>query len=379
MAERFPTCSPICVENILNTVRQAHGSVSCSAAGRKFVSNITISDITTITQHHRRRCFSRCQLSTGDERMNRTNQELIAPARTNNLPEVLRLLRAGADVNAKTSDNWTPLHVACYNGHLQVFQALREHGADIEATTSSGRTPLHFACAKGHLAVVNELTSPNDSNGATTSILDRRKSRGANIEVKDRFGDTPLHFASSEGHVAIVRVLLSSGANTLTANIQGRLPIHKAVTFRNSEVAKCLLQHFYATIRGNLPLHQLLKDLTWIGNHSISVDVPPLRAALHQDVLGTNDVVEILEYLVDQNPVLLCSGDQDGSLPLHVACRRGASFSIVQFLVNRYKASVKSVTCQGALPLFLACEIPEPSLDTIFLLMKLYPDLVYRS
>jgi hypothetical protein len=46
--------------------------------------------------------------------------------------------------------------------------------------------------------------------------------------------------------------------------------------------------------------------------------------------------------------------------------------------VNLYEASVKSLTPQGDLPLFLACELREPSLDTIFLLLKLYPDLVYR-
>jgi ankyrin repeat protein len=82
---------------------------------------------------------------------------------------------------------------------------------------------------------------------------------------------------------------------------------------------------------------------------------------------------------------LISSRDRDGSLPLHVACRRGAAFSVVQFLVNRYKASVKSVTSEGDdLPLFLACEMPNTSLDTIFILMTililmyLYPDLVYR-
>jgi ankyrin repeat protein len=95
-------------------------------------------------------------------------------------------------------------------------------------------------------------------------------------------------------------------------------------------------------------------------------------------VLGANDVVEILEYLVGHNPALLRSRDPDGSLPLHVACRRGASFAIIQSLVNLDKASVKSGTSDGDLPLFLACEISEPSLDTLFLLMMLYPDLVYR-
>ena len=95
-------------------------------------------------------------------------------------------------------------------------------------------------------------------------------------------------------------------------------------------------------------------------------------------MLGTDHVVEILEFLVGQNPELLSSRDQDGLLPLHVACRRGASFDIVQSLVNHYKASVKSMTPQGDLPLFLACEMPEASLDTIFLLVKLYPNLIYR-
>jgi ankyrin repeat protein len=119
-----------------------------------------------------------------------------------------------------------------------------------------------------------------------------------------------------------------------------------------------------------------LIDLTWIGNPNITS--PPLRLALHRNVLGTDDVVEIIEYLVMRKPALLSSRDQDGSLPLHVACRRGATFTIVQSLVNHDKASAKSMTSEGDLPLFLACEIPDPSLDTILLLMKLYPDLVYR-
>jgi ankyrin repeat protein len=120
-----------------------------------------------------------------------------------------------------------------------------------------------------------------------------------------------------------------------------------------------------------------LGDLTWIGNPD-SFGAPPLLEALHQDVLGMDDVVEIIEYLVDRDPTLLSSRGEEGLLPLHLACRRGASFTIVQSLVNLYKASVKSVTPQGDLPLFLACEMPDTSLDTIFILMKIYPDLVYR-
>jgi ankyrin repeat protein len=88
-----------------------------------------------------------------------------------------------------------------------------EHGADIDAEDFYGNTPLQLACRHGQVAVVNELVSPNDSNGATTSILGKCKSRVANIEAKDLNGDTPLHLASAEGHLAIVNVLLSGGAD----------------------------------------------------------------------------------------------------------------------------------------------------------------------
>jgi hypothetical protein len=137
-------------------------------------------------------------------------------------------------------------------------------------------------------------------------------------------------------------------------------------------VSKYLLQQFYATTPRRLPLHELVEYLTWIGNTYSNSSAPPLRAALHQNVLGTD------EYLVGPNPASLSSRDQDGLLPLHVACHLGVSFSIVQSIMNLSQVSAKSGTPQGDLPLFLACELPETSLDTIFLLIKLYPDLVYR-
>jgi ankyrin repeat protein len=293
------------------------------------------------------------------ERMDRIDEELIEAAQENNLPEASRLLSVGADVNAEGERDRTPLHWASLKGHVQVVVVLLEHGADIEAKNDLDWTPLHYACFYGHVTVGNELLS-----------------RGANIEAKTMTGDTPLHWASHRDHLPVVKALRAVGANILAANNSGELAIHRAVRFEHSAVAKHLLREFYATIR-RLPLHELLKDLTWIGSPNIRV-APPLRFALHRNMLGADDVVEILEFLVSQDPDSLASHDQDGSLPLHLACRRGASFTVVQSLVNLYKASVKSVTSQGDLPLFLACEIPEPSLDTIFLLMKLYPDLVYR-
>jgi ankyrin repeat protein len=144
------------------------------------------------------------------------------------------------------------------------------------------------------LAVVTGLLSPNFING-TTSILGKRKRQGANIEAKDNAGNTPLHDASWNGHLPVVKALRSGGANILArTNYEGLLPIHQAVSEGNSAVAKYLLQQLYATTRRH-PLHELLEYLSCIGNpDSTSSEVPPLSAALDQDVLGTDDVVEIL-------------------------------------------------------------------------------------
>jgi ankyrin repeat protein len=307
-----------------------------------------------------RRCKLPIVHRSKKESMDSIDRELFEASKENNVSEVSRLLSVGADVNAKDHCGYTPLHKACSKGRLQAVIELLEYGADIDATNNAAWTALHCACYNGHVAVGNELLS-----------------RGANIEAKSNQGNTPLHYAAMEGHLSVVKALRAVGANLLAVNNFGLLPIHCAVSRGHSAVAKCLLQHSYATTL-HLPLHQLLKDLTWFGDLDISGGVPPLRAALHRYVLRMDDVVEIVEFLVDRTPELIGSRDQDGSLPLHVACRCGAPFTIVQSLVDRYKASVKSVTCQGDLPLFLACDIADPSLDTIFLLMKMYPDLVYR-
>jgi hypothetical protein len=99
--------------------------------------------------------------------------------------------------------------------------------------------------------------------------------------------------------------LLSGGADILAASIYGELPTHFAA-LRHSEVSKYLLQHYYATTR-RLPLHDLVEDLTRNGIPNSIASFPPLRAALHRNVLGTGDVVEIIEYLVDRNTELLAT------------------------------------------------------------------------
>ena len=62
--------------------------------------------------------------------------------------ELLELiLNAGADVNLKGSNDWTPAHLAAVNNDVKVLEILIQHGADLSIKTSIDEyaTPLEEA------------------------------------------------------------------------------------------------------------------------------------------------------------------------------------------------------------------------------------------
>lgn len=64
----------------------------------------------------------------------------------------------GADVNATDNNEWTPLHLAAQNGHVEAVYFLGEElGADVNAKDRNERTPLHLAAKYGHRETVTLL------------------------------------------------------------------------------------------------------------------------------------------------------------------------------------------------------------------------------
>ena len=67
-----------------------------------------------------------------------------------NIEEVKQHLAAGADVNAKAEDGWTPLHFATSGGYKEITELLISKGADVNSKDNHGRTPLDLAISRKH-------------------------------------------------------------------------------------------------------------------------------------------------------------------------------------------------------------------------------------
>jgi hypothetical protein len=106
------------------------------------------------------------------------------------MASIVTLIDEGADVNAERSGRWTPLHMACWNGHAAVVALLLNKGATVHAKTNDGLMPLHCACRKGHKDVAAMLLE-----------------KGANVNAMGKNMFTSLQWACMYGHADVAEML----------------------------------------------------------------------------------------------------------------------------------------------------------------------------
>jgi Ankyrin repeats (many copies) len=137
------------------------------------------------------------------------------------------IITHGEDVNAKCSNDRSPLHAASRNGHVDSARVLLDHGAHVDAQDLYHWTPFHFACYDGHLSLVQLLLEHE-----------------ANLHTQDNHCQTPVFLASQSGRLEIVRLLLGYGAD-----VSGKEGGQNSTAFRTAtenghkDVAQLLLEH----------------------------------------------------------------------------------------------------------------------------------------
>jgi TolB-like protein len=103
---------------------------------------------------------------------------------------VRTLIAAGADVNEKSPENFSPLHWAAEKGRTEIARLLIEKGANVKLLSESYGTPLMVASYRGHKDVVNLLLE-----------------KGADPAATDAYGKTALNYAQEYQFAEIVRIL----------------------------------------------------------------------------------------------------------------------------------------------------------------------------
>jgi ankyrin repeat protein len=152
---------------------------------------------------------------------------LFSAIEKNNEPEILILLKRGANINQKDQKSWTPLHHAIYNNNTKIALLLLSKGADPNAATQGAETVVHFATGKGLTEVIRALISRKANLNIQTSV--------------DRA--TPLHWAVHFNKKDILIALLNGGAKVYLKDKRGMTPLDLAVNEGKGDFAKLIASH----------------------------------------------------------------------------------------------------------------------------------------
>jgi ankyrin repeat protein len=182
---------------------------------------------------------------------------------------VRRLLEIhDTDVDLEDNDGRTSLSLAAERGHDDVVRLLLEKGADINCRTRNNRTPLHLAA-----------TFTQIGHDKTLRLL---LENGADINVQDKKGNTPLLLATQQLNVNAMLLLLESGASSSLSDSLGRTPLSWAASTSSSStssIINLLLEHDADV---NLPCNDKRSPFAWACSRYQSMGEEVLSLLLDQ-------------------------------------------------------------------------------------------------
>ncbi|XP_064384714.1 uncharacterized protein LOC135333641 isoform X3 [Halichondria panicea] len=225
----------------------------------------------------------------------------------NNKPDVVKVLTQQDDINVQVQDTilkLTPLHYACWVGHLKCVQLLMATGqCDLGAVTSDGLTPLGTAVRWGHLGIIKYLI----------------KEYNVNVNVSDSPLElTPLGEAVRWGHLDIIKYII----------MEYNMDVKGAVTSDGLTVLGVAVR------KGHLNIIKFLVT---------ECDV---------DFNDSAQAVRILELTLKDNGDVATKINENNQLLL--ACKFGYT-TLVRYLINKCNVDVdRAVTMNGLTPLGMA-------------------------
>lgn len=248
---------------------------------------------------------------------------LLVAASKGDLALVNRLLKAGANPNAKNKLNTTPLLEAAFQANTEIIKALIEAGADPNVTGPDGQTALMLIARGDNVAAAKLLLDKGANPKAKESQREQTAlmwaaannqgpmarllvERGAEVDAKTATdlmtplvsgepraqprspgGMTALMFASREGCLECVQAMVEKGARVDLPDPEGVTPLIWAIWNTRFDVAKYLIEHGANVNRfdwwGRTPLYLAVDYVTL--PHGGRPDQPSLDETLPIDIV----------------------------------------------------------------------------------------------
>jgi uncharacterized protein len=192
-----------------------------------------------------------------------------------------KLLDAGADANAPGADGQTALMIVARTDNVAAAKLLLEHGAAVDAREKQkDQTALMWAAAESQPAMVRELIAHGADVNAH-SLIDEdipQVSSEPRAQHQSYGGLTPLLFATREGCLTCVETLVAAGAKLDLPDPEGVTPLIEAIANAHFDAAKYLIEKGARINRwdwwGRSPLY-LAVDMNTIP-HGGRADAPSL-------------------------------------------------------------------------------------------------------
>jgi ankyrin repeat protein len=162
-----------------------------------------------------------------------------------NTPMIERLLNAGANPESPNSDGQTALMIVARTGNVDAARLLLKHGANVNAMDQwREQTALMWACAQNQPAMARELVAAGADVNARSKVNNWQRQVTAEPRAiyRPAGGWTPLLYSAREGCVECVRILAEAGADLNLADPENVSPLLMATLNGRFDVAAYLIQ-----------------------------------------------------------------------------------------------------------------------------------------
>jgi ankyrin repeat protein len=228
----------------------------------------------------------------------------------NNLSNIKKLVKAGANLDHQDIEGRTVIHWATYFNRSEIIKTLVGMGANPRIRDNCGRTPLHMAVS------------------LESRILEFFVGKFREFEINEGDNDqlTPVHWAVYHNKSKNVKKLIESGADILKTDIQGKNPLHWCATLKSLKCAKLLVK----------------KNVNLINMGDLDGRTP-----LHLACGENNQKLVLL--IISQTDCLINNTDCTGKTALHWACLSGHHQLVGLLLRHGAKDDITDKNCASPL------------------------------